>query len=96
MASFAGVRGALTLAGILTLPLFLPDGTRFPARDLVIFLAMGVILLSLLLASVTLPLLTKGLVFAPPRRSTEERMRRRRRRSGHRAAGKSVRRHRQE
>ncbi|OHV96491.1 sodium:proton antiporter [Janthinobacterium lividum] len=74
VASFAGVRGALTLAGILTLPLFLPDGNRFPARDLVIFLAMGVILLSLLLASVTLPLLTKGLVFAPPaRRSTEER-----------------------
>ncbi|MGK5023742.1 Na+/H+ antiporter [Janthinobacterium sp. RB2R34] len=74
VASFAGVRGALTLAGILTLPLFLPDGTRFPARDLVIFLAMGVILLSLLLASVTLPLLTKGLVFAPPaRRSSEER-----------------------
>ena len=72
VASFAGVRGALTLAGILTLPLFLPDGTRFPARDLVIFLAMGVILLSLLLASVTLPLLTKGLVLAPPaRRSTE-------------------------
>ncbi|OBV39730.1 Na+/H+ antiporter [Janthinobacterium psychrotolerans] len=74
VASFAGVRGALTLAGILTLPLFLPDGTRFPARDLVIFLAMGVILLSLLLASVTLPLLTKGLVFSPPtRRSSEER-----------------------
>lgn len=74
VASFAGVRGALTLAGILTLPLFLPDGTRFPARDLVIFLAMGVILLSLILASVTLPLLTKGLVFAPPaRRSSEER-----------------------
>ncbi len=74
VASFAGVRGALTLAGILTLPLFLPDGNRFPARDLVIFLAMGVILLSLILASVTLPLLTKGLVFAPPaRRSTEER-----------------------
>ena len=74
VASFAGVRGALTLAGILTLPLFLPDGTRFPARDLVIFLAMGVILLSLILASVTLPLLSKELVFAPPaRRSSEER-----------------------
>lgn len=74
VASFAGVRGALTLAGILTLPLFLPDGTRFPARDLVIFLAMGVILLSLVLASVTLPLLSKELVFSPPvRRSSEER-----------------------
>jgi CPA1 family monovalent cation:H+ antiporter len=73
VASFAGVRGALTLAGILTLPLLLPDGTPFPARELVIFLAMGVILLSLILASVALPLLTKGLVFAPPvKRPAEE------------------------
>ncbi|CDG82407.1 Na+/H+ antiporter [Janthinobacterium agaricidamnosum] len=74
VASFAGVRGALTLAGILTLPMLLPNGERFPARDLVIFLAMGVILMSMLLASIALPLLTKGLVFAPPlQRSTEER-----------------------
>ncbi|MFM9435159.1 hypothetical protein ACFDR9_002223 [Janthinobacterium sp. CG_23.3] len=75
VASLAGVRGALTLAGILTLPLLMPDGSRFPARDLVIFLAMGVILLSLLLASVALPLLTRALVFAPPpRRASEERI----------------------
>jgi Na+/H+ antiporter len=75
VASLAGVRGALTLAGILTLPLLMPDGSRFPARDLVIFLAMGVILLSLLLASVALPRLTRGLVFAPPpRRASEERV----------------------
>ncbi|WP_317205846.1 Na+/H+ antiporter [Janthinobacterium sp.] len=74
VASLAGVRGALTLAGILTLPLLLPDGSRFPARELVIFLAMGVILLSLLVASVALPPLTRGLVFAPPaQRSDEER-----------------------
>src|SRR5690606_15959997 len=43
----AGVRGAITLAGVLTLPLLMPDGTPFPARDAAIFLAMGVILLSL-------------------------------------------------
>src|SRR5690606_23334719 len=49
--AFAGVRGALTLAGILTLPYLLPDGGAFPARDLLIFLAKGVILLSLLTAS---------------------------------------------
>ena len=53
--SFAGVRGAITLAGILTLPLFLHDGSLFPARDLVIFLATGVIILSLLMASLCLP-----------------------------------------
>ena len=72
VAAFAGVRGAVTLAGILTLPLFMPDGSDFPARDLVIFLAMGVILLSLLLASVALPLLTRGMVFALPVRASSE------------------------
>ena len=57
----AGVRGAITLAGILTLPLLLDDGTAFPARDALIFIAMGVIVLSLLIASSTLPFLTRGL-----------------------------------
>lgn len=59
--SVAGARGAITLAGVLTLPLMLPDGTRFPARNLAIFLAAGVIVLSLLVASVCLPRLFKGL-----------------------------------
>ena len=59
--SLAGVRGAITLAGVLTLPLLLPDGRPFPARDLVIFLAAAVILVSLLAASVGLPPLLRGL-----------------------------------
>ncbi|MCX5572220.1 Na+/H+ antiporter [Kaistia nematophila] len=59
--SLAGVRGAITLAGVLTLPLFLYDGSPFPARDLAIFLAMGVIILSLVAASIGLPLLLHGL-----------------------------------
>ncbi len=59
--SVAGVRGAITLAGVLTLPLFLPGGDPFPARDLVIFLAAAVILFSLVGASVALPRLLKGL-----------------------------------
>ncbi|ABR88429.1 monovalent cation:H+ antiporter, CPA1 family [Janthinobacterium sp. Marseille] len=63
--AFAGVRGAITLAGILTLPFLLPNGAEFPARDLLIFLAKGVILLSLLTASIALPLLTRGLEFSP-------------------------------
>jgi CPA1 family monovalent cation:H+ antiporter len=53
--SVAGVRGAITLAGVLTLPLLLSDGTPFPARDLTIFLAAGVIILSLIIASFVLP-----------------------------------------
>lgn len=59
--SLAGVRGAITLAGILTLPLVLTDGTAFPARDLAIFLASGVIIMSLVAASIGLPILLKGL-----------------------------------
>jgi CPA1 family monovalent cation:H+ antiporter len=61
LAAFAGVRGAITLAGVLTLPLTMADGTAFPARDLVIVLAMGVILVSLVLATAALPVLSKGL-----------------------------------
>lgn len=59
--SFAGVRGAITLAGVLTLPLAMDDGSAFPARDLAIFLAMGVIITSLIVASIGLPLLLNGL-----------------------------------
>jgi len=59
--SMAGVRGAITLAGVMTLPLLLPDGSAFPARDLAIFLATSVILVSLVVASVGLPRLLVGL-----------------------------------
>ena len=70
----AGVRGAITLAGVLTLPLLMPDGTLFPAREVVILIAMGVILLSLAIASIGLPLLTRGLTDSlpePERKDTE-------------------------
>ncbi len=63
--SLAGVRGAITLAGVLTLPLFLPDGSPFPARDLAIFLAAGVILSSLIAATIGLPFLLGGLQIPP-------------------------------
>ena len=63
--SLAGVRGAITLAGVLTLPLALPDGSPFPARDLAIFLATTVILISLVAASLGLPILLKNLQMPP-------------------------------
>jgi len=46
---------------VLTLPLMLEDGSPFPARQLAIFLAASVILVSLLVASVALPRLLRGL-----------------------------------
>jgi CPA1 family monovalent cation:H+ antiporter len=63
--SLAGVRGAITLAGILTLPLTLDDGAPFPARDLAIFLAAGVIVVTLLAATFALPPLLRGLELPP-------------------------------
>jgi len=60
--SVAGVRGAITLAGILSLPLALQDGSPLPARDVVIFLAAGVIICSLVIASLALPRIARGLV----------------------------------
>lgn len=76
--SLAGVRGAITLAGVMTLPLLLPDGTPFPARELAIFLATAVILLSLLAASIGLPPLLKGLELPPePAVQREENLARR-------------------
>lgn len=60
--SIAGVRGAVTLAGILSLPLTMHDGSPFPARDLVIYLAAGVIICSLAIASLALPRVARGLV----------------------------------
>ncbi len=76
--SVAGVRGAITLAGVLTLPLLLDSGAPFPARDLVIFLAAAVILVSLLAASLLLPRLLKGLDFPPdPEAEREEELARR-------------------
>jgi CPA1 family monovalent cation:H+ antiporter len=53
--SLAGVRGAVTMAAVLTLPLTTASGAPFPARDVAILLAAGVIVLSMLLATTALP-----------------------------------------
>lgn len=59
--SIAGVRGAVTLAGVLSLPVLALDGSPFPGRDVAIFLAAGVILLWLAIASLGLPPIVRGL-----------------------------------
>jgi len=52
--SWAGMRGTVTLAAALSIPLFLPDGSPFPGRAIVIFLAFGVIAATLLAQGTTL------------------------------------------
>ncbi len=68
--TLAGVRGAVTMAGVLTVPAVIGNGETFPARSLLIFIAAGVILMLLILATVFLPLLCKK---EAPAEGTEER-----------------------
>ncbi|AOP80792.1 Na+/H+ antiporter [Enterobacter hormaechei] len=60
IASFAGVRGAITLAGVLSIPLLLPTGDVFPARYELVFLAAGVILFSLFVGVIMLQHIDAG------------------------------------
>lgn len=59
LTSLSGVRGSVTLATILSIPLTLNNGNPFPNRDLILFLAVGVMLVTLLIATFILPLLAK-------------------------------------
>ncbi len=61
IATFAGVRGAVTLAGVLSIPLYMVNGDAFPARYELVFLATGVIMFSLLAGVVILPMLLRGI-----------------------------------
>jgi CPA1 family monovalent cation:H+ antiporter len=51
---WAGMRGTVTLAAALSIPFELPNGTPFPGRDIVIFLAFSVIAVTLLVQGTTL------------------------------------------
>jgi CPA1 family monovalent cation:H+ antiporter len=59
--ALAGVRGAITMAGVLSLPLMKSEGVPFPVRHLMILLASGVILCTLVIGAIGLPLAVKGL-----------------------------------
>ncbi|MFB7156050.1 Na+/H+ antiporter [Lysinibacillus sp. NPDC056232] len=55
--TLVGVRGTITMVGILSLPILTNSGELFPERSLLIFLAAGVILFTLVMATIFLPLL---------------------------------------
>jgi CPA1 family monovalent cation:H+ antiporter len=48
------MRGTITLAAALSIPVALADGSPMPGRDIVIFLSAGVIVVTLLLQGTTL------------------------------------------
>ncbi len=58
---WAGLRGTVTLAAALSIPITLPNGDPFPGRDLVIFLAFCVVAATLLLQGTTMAWLIRKL-----------------------------------
>jgi monovalent cation/hydrogen antiporter len=59
--SWAGMRGAVSLAAALAIPLETDAGAPFPGRDLILFLTFAVILATLVGQGLTLPLVIRGL-----------------------------------
>jgi monovalent cation/hydrogen antiporter len=61
LVGWTGMRGAVSLAAALALPLATDAGVPFPRRDLIIFLTFAVILVTLVLQGLTLPLVIRRL-----------------------------------
>jgi CPA1 family monovalent cation:H+ antiporter len=68
--AWSGLRGAVSLAAALAIPLALPNGAPFPDRDLIIFVTFSVILVTLVGGGLTLPAVVRRLHVAS---DTEER-----------------------
>ncbi|MHC1559078.1 Na+/H+ antiporter [Actinomycetospora sp. C-140] len=73
LTAWAGMRGAVSLAAVLTLPVALPDGRQFPQRDLIVFVTFVVILVTLLAQGSTLGLLASRISGTRAERSEDAR-----------------------
>ena len=56
-----GMRGAVTIAAALLIPLRTDAGLPFPGRELIVFFAFAVVLATLVVQGLSLPLLIRGL-----------------------------------
>nr|MBA4168049.1 cation:proton antiporter [Chitinophagaceae bacterium] len=63
---WAGMRGVVSLAAALSIPLTLSDGRAFPYRNLILFITFCVILITLVVQGLTLPALVKWLNIPDP------------------------------
>ena len=61
LVSWSGMRGVVSLAAALALPVAFPSGEPFPQRDLVILLVFGIVFVTLVGQGLTLPVLVKSL-----------------------------------
>ncbi|MBL7735344.1 MAG: cation:proton antiporter, partial [Chitinophagaceae bacterium] len=61
---WTGMRGVVSLAAALSIPVQMDDGQPFPHRDLILFITFIVILVTLILQGLTLPALIRKLKFS--------------------------------
>ncbi len=71
IASWAGMRGVVSLAAALALPLTAANGQPFPFREMLIFLTIVVIATTLLVQGVTLPFFLKKFDIEEPEEDIE-------------------------
>ncbi len=57
--SWAGMRGVVSLATALSIPMVMTDGTAFPQRNLILFITFSVIFVTLVFQGLTLPFVIK-------------------------------------
>jgi Na+/H+ antiporter len=69
---WTGMRGAVTLAAALAIPLMTDAGTGFPNRDLIVFLAFCVVFATLVVQGLTLPLVIRALGLEDDRLDVKE------------------------
>jgi CPA1 family monovalent cation:H+ antiporter len=70
--AWSGMRGAVSLAAALALPLETDAGAPLPQRDLILFLTFAVILATLVLQGLTLPALIRALGIRDDGRDREQ------------------------
>lgn len=68
---WAGMRGVVSLASALALPLTLPDGSPFPERSSILFITFIVILVTLVVQGLSLPFLIRKLKVSESRKNID-------------------------
>jgi len=71
---WSGMRGVVSLASALAIPMMLTDGTAFPHRNMILFITFVVILVTLVLQGLTLPYIIRKLDITIKENEEEQRL----------------------
>ncbi|WP_029288276.1 Na+/H+ antiporter [Pedobacter sp. R20-19] len=69
---YAGMRGVVSLAAALSIPVLISDQTAFPLRNLILFITFVVIFVTLVVQGLTLPFFIKLLKIPEPKHKLSE------------------------